>query len=346
MLPAAEVAEIGERLAELFQLPFWQITQTATDANRMALRWARALTGRSKVLVFDGCYHGTVEETLVSLDSKLTTQARPGLIGPAYDYAHAGCAVPFNDLPALEQALARGDCAALLLEPAMTNAGMILPQPGFLTQALAAARRAGALIILDETHTLSSGLGACRRAQALDCDFWVCGKAIAGGVACAVLGFTRAVAEAMAKILDSRPAGHSGMGTTLAANTLAMNALLAALRHLHTAENYALMAARAEQLRFGLTELFARHQLDWQVTQVGARTEFGFGIAPRNAADVRRQAMPKLEHLLHIYWLNRGVLVTPFHNMMLTTPVTTSSEVARLLDVLHEALLEIFSSAQ
>src|SRR4051812_8585950 len=201
MLPAERVARIGEKLAEIFQLPFWQVTQTATDANRTVLRWARAITGKPRVLVFDGCYHGTVEETLVrsvpELSDKGGTRARAGLIGMNHDVSATTDAVPFNDVPALERMLARGRTAAVIAEPVMTNIGMVLPESGFLAKLRELTRKYGVLLVIDETHTLSSARGGYSRAQNLQPDLWVCGKAVAGGMPCAVFGFTAAVAAGM-----------------------------------------------------------------------------------------------------------------------------------------------------
>jgi len=329
MLPTANLDAIGAGLARLFGLPFWQVTQTATDANRAALRWARAITGRPRILVFEGCYHGTVDETLV----------RPGGIGPAFDPRTVTTAVEFDDLDGTCRALATGDIAALLYEPVMTNMGMVLPQPGLHAALREATRRHGALLIIDETHTLSSGVGGYTRMHELEPDLLVCGKAIAGGMPCAVYGFTADVEARMRRVLAARTGGHSGMGTTLAANALAMAALAAALEHLHVPASYAPMLAQGERLEAGLLAIFRRRGLPWPVARVGARTEFGFGTAPpRNAMESARVMRPDLEHALHLFALNRGVLITPFHNMMLTSPVTIPAQVDRLVAALDEAL--------
>ena len=341
MLPAEDLAEVGERLAALFGLPFWQIALSATDANRAMLRWARAVTGRPRVLLFDGCYHGTVDETLVRRGANNETVARSGLIGAPFDVAAGTRVVPFNDLPALAAALAHGDIAALLCEPVMTNIGMVLPQAGFLQAAFALAREHGALVILDETHTLSSGLGGYGRMHNLDVDALVCGKAIAGGVPCAVYGFSAALHARIEEFKATRSAGHSGMGTTLAANPLATSALLAALRDLITADNCRIMETRAVLLANELQALFTRRQLDWHVSRVGARTEFGFGPTPGNATESESRMRPLLERVIHLSMLNRGYLVTPFHNMLLTSPVTTVEDIHGFVSTLDSVLKEI-----
>jgi glutamate-1-semialdehyde 2,1-aminomutase len=345
MLPAERVARIGEKLAAMFGLPYWQMTQTATDAKRAALRWARAVTGRARILVFDGCYHGTVEETLVrALAEKAGTggtRARAGLIGMNHDVAATTDAVPFNDLQAVDKVLRRGRTAALIAEPVMTNIGMVLPEPGFLAELRALTRRYGALLIIDETHTLSSARGGYSQAEKLDPDLWVCGKAVAGGMPCAVFGFTAEVEAGMRRVQEERAGGHSGMGTTLSANALALACLEASLDELMTPANYSAMQQCAAYLSEGLGRVFAAQSLEWHVSRVGARLEFGFGSAsPRDGAQSERQAWPELEHAIHLYLLNRGILLTPFHNMMLCSPVTTMTHADLLLKHLHDFLRE------
>jgi glutamate-1-semialdehyde 2,1-aminomutase len=341
MLPVERVARVGDKLAAMFGLPFWQMTQTATDANRAALRWARAITARPRVLVFDGCYHGTVDETLVRTAPGGATRPRPGLIGMNPEVATTTDAVPFNDLAAVEQVLARGATAALLAEPVMTNIGMVLPAPGFLAELRTLTRRYGTLLVIDETHTLSSALGGYSRAARLDPDVWVCGKAIAGGMPCAVFGFTADVEAGMRRVQAARAGGHSGLGTTLSANALALACLEACLDELMTESSYSAMLASADHLEAGLRRLFAAESLDWHVARVGARLEFGFGAPPRDGVQSELQVDPQLEHAIHLYLLNRGILLTPFHNMMLCSPVTTPAHADLLLDHLREFLREI-----
>ena len=333
MLPGERAAEVGEGLARLFGLPFWQMTQTATDANRAALRWARAITRRAQTLVFRGCYHGTVDEIML----------RPGGIGTAIDVRASALAVEFDDLAGVEAALRTGDIAALLYEPVMTNAGMVLPQPGLHVALRDLTRRHGALLIVDETHTLSSGPGGYTRAHGLEPDLLVCGKAIAGGVPCAVYGFTAEVEARMRGVLAARHEehGHTGMGTTLAANPLALAALAAALASLHTPETYAPMLAGAAALDAKLQALLARRRLDWHVARVGARLEIGYDKRPRNGTQAAAGMLPALEHAVHLYLLNRGCLLTPFHNMMLYSPVSAADDAERLVVALDACLGEL-----
>ena len=340
MLPATNAATVGALLSNTFGLPMWQMALSASDANRFVLRWARAITGRAQLLVFDGCYHGAVDDTLVDLDvASGNTLPRPSVLGQVHNHAAFTRVVPFNDLPALEAALKHGDVACLLAEPALTNFGLVPPEPGYWEQARALCRTHGTLFVCDETHTISTALGGYARAHGLEPDVMVVGKAVAGGLPCAVYGFTHAVAERMARAKNAAPEGHSGIGTTLAGNALTLAALQASLEHLHTAPNYAHMLELASVLEQGLRERIASAGRPWTVTRLGARMELQFmDHTPRNAQDVRDHAQGELEALTHLYMLNRGVLLTPFHSMVLVSPATTHNDVARLLAVFDELL--------
>lgn len=344
MLPGEDAVWVGQELARRFGLPFWQVAATATDANRYALRWARAVTGREKILVFDGCYHGTVEETMVRLkDGK--TVPRPGQVGGITDVARTTRVIEFNDLAALEQALGPGDIAAVLAEPAMTNIGMVLPDAGFHEALRKLTRKHGTLLIIDETHTISTGPGGWTRRFNLDPDIFVLGKPVAGGIPCAVFGVTADVAARMDEARAKASAGghgHSGMGTTLSANAFAMHAMRANLAHVMTDEAYARMIPLAERLSTNLKSLFTNHQLPWSVTQIGARTEFQFcAQPPRTGREAEAAFQDALEKCIHLSLLNRGVMITPFHNMILVCPETTAADVDRLVGALSETIDEL-----
>ncbi|HMA12038.1 MAG TPA: transaminase, partial [Steroidobacteraceae bacterium] len=340
MLPDARIATVGERLSALFGLPWWQLTQTATDANRAVLRHARMATGRPRALVFDRCYHGAVDETLVVMGKDGSTQPRPGQIGRIHDPGATTVVVEFNDIAAVEQALARGDIACVLAEPVMTNAGMVLPQPGFLDALRHCCTRHDVLLAIDETHTLSSGPGGYARLHGLAADFIVCGKAIAGGLPCGIYGYSEAVARRLLAADAQRESGHSGIGTTLSGNPLAIAALGASLAELHTPVTYRHMNERAAQLAAGIESALQRHGVPWQVSRVGARLEFGPAPAPRTGRQSVESIDAELEGALHLYLLNRGFLLTPFHNMMLASPVTTESQVDAFLVTFDTALAE------
>lgn len=340
MLPSTRSPAVGEGLARVFGLPLWQMALSASDANRFVLRWARAITGRPQLLVFDGCYHGAVDDTLVDLDAASgATVPRASVLGQVHNHHRFTRIVPFNDLAALEAALAPSDVACLLAEPALTNCGLVPPAEGFWPAARELCRRHGVLFVMDETHTVSTALGGYARAHGLDPDVLVVGKAVAGGLPCAVYGFTHAVGARMAAAKQGAPEGHSGIGTTLAGNPLALAALDAALTHLHTDASYRHMLALAAELDAGLKQRIAAAQRPWTVTRLGARLELQFmPHTPRHAQDVRDLAQGELEALTHLFMLNRGVLLTPFHNMMLVSPETTPTDVVALLSVFDELL--------
>ena len=342
MLASEDAAVVGELLCAHFALSHWQFAMTATDANRYVLRWLRAASGRKKLLVFNGCYHGTVEDVFVDLVDGVPTQ-RDSLLGQVHDLTEHTVVVEFNDLPALEAALAHGDVACVLAEPAMTNIGMVLPEPGFWEAAQTLIKKYGAALILDETHTISCGPGGYTRVHGLQPDAIVVGKPVGGGLPCAAYGFSTAWAERVVAAKRSAPPGHSGVGTTLSGNLLAMAAMRATLSELMTEAVYAPMLAIATLLSEGLRECIARHRLPWCVTQLGARTEFQFRASPpRNGTEAGNALDAELEHLIHLALLNRGVMITPFHNMMLICPSTTAEDVHKLLAAFDVVLAEIY----
>lgn len=338
MLPSALTARVGELLSERFGLPYWQVTATASDANRAVVRWARALTNRSKVLVFDGCYHGQVEDAFVKLDGG-KTKMKPSLLGQVVDVSENSIAAPFNDLDAVEAILAEGDVALILTEPALTNTAMVLPKDGFIEKLIAAAHRHDTLVCIDETHTISTGPGGFTRAHNLDPDFFVLGKPVAGGLPAAVFGFTAKVEEEMRRVLETKTPGYSGIGTTLSGNMLALAAMRACLEEVMTPENYAHMTALAEKLAEGLRAEVVRHKLPWTVTQIGGRAELVFSPRPlQDGADAAAAIDHAVERAIHLFLLNRNVLVTPFHNMTLIAPTTTQADVEKLVSRFGEAL--------
>ena len=331
MLPTEDAIEVGRLLAERFGLPHWQVATTATDANRFALRVARAVTGRPKILVFNGCYHGTVDETFVRLvDGRAMN--RPGLLGQVADLTQLARVVEFNDVPALEAALAHGDVACVIAEPVMTNSCMVLPEPGFHAELRRLTRQAGTLLLIDETHTISTGPGGYTRAYGLEPDLFVLGKPVAGGVPASVWGFTDEVARRLDDVRSQSLPGHSGMGTTLSANALSLAAMRATLEHVMTPEAYAHMDRLAARLATGLQDVVDRYGLPWHVVRVGARVEFICAPGPlRNGTEAEAAHAHALEQAIHIALLNRGCLIAPFHNMMLVSPATSAGQVETLV---------------
>lgn len=330
MLPTEDALEVGRLLVERFGLPHWQVATTATDANRFALRVARAVTGRNRILVFNGCYHGTVDETFVRLLDGRATH-RPGLLGQACDLTQLARVVEFNDVEALRAALAHRDVACVIAEPVMTNSCMVLPQPGFHAELRRLTRETGTLLLIDETHTISTGPGGYTRAHGLEPDLFVLGKPVAGGVPASVWGFTAEVARQLDAIRAETPPGHSGMGTTLSANALALAAMRATLEHVMTAAAYAHMERLAGVLAAGLRATIEHHHLPWHVVRVGARVEFICAPGPLlNGTEAEAAHAPALERTIHLALLDRGCLIAPFHNMMLVCPATTERQVEDL----------------
>lgn len=331
MLPTVDALDVGHLLTETFGDFRWQVATTATDANRFALRVARAVTGKPKVLVFNGCYHGTVDETMVELENGVTT-ARKGLVGQVADLTRTAVAAEFNDLASVERALQQGDVCAILTEPVMTNSCMVLPDFGFHAGLRDLASRHGALLIIDETHTISSGHGGYTRVHGLKPDMFVVGKCVAGGMPTAVWGMTGDVARRFAEYDAARPAGHSGMGTTLSANPMQFACLHANLSEVMTEDAYAHMEKGAARLERGLSKVIAAHGAPWHVVRVGARVEFICAPGPlKNGTEAAFAHQPALEAAIHIGLLNRGCLIAPFHNMMLVSPVTDDAAIDRLV---------------
>jgi glutamate-1-semialdehyde 2,1-aminomutase len=342
MLPTEDAAWVGEELARRFGLPFWQFSLTATDANRWMLRICRQVTGRPKVLVFNWCYHGSVDEAFVTLGADGVVRSRAGNVGPAVDPATTTRVAEFNEIESVEAALAHGDVACLLMEPALTNIGIVLPEPGFLEAVRDACTRAGTLLIIDETHTLSAGPGGCTAAWGLAPDAVTLGKSIGGGVPIGAYGVSAELAERIAAEEDADFEDTGGVGGTLAGNALSLAATRATLGSVLTAEAFEHMVAMCDRYVAGVEAALRRHSVPWSIVQLGARAEYRFTPAPpRTGAESAAAADRSLEEYLHLYLLNRGVLITPFHNMALMCPATTPAQVDRHTDVFGAALEEL-----
>jgi glutamate-1-semialdehyde 2,1-aminomutase len=340
ILPTADAVWVGEELTQRFGLPIWQIAMSATDANRFALRLAREVTGRPKVLVFNWCYHGTVEETLAVLVNGQVVR-RPGVIGPVQNPAETTRVVEFNDVNALQDALSHRDVACVLTEPALTNIGIIPPEPGFHAQLRDLTRSSGSLLVIDETHTLCAGPGGMTKAAGLIPDVLVVGKSIGGGVPAAVFGMTNAVANSVAEAVKEPGLNISGIGGTLSGNALAVAAIRATLESGLTEADFAQMIPLARRWALGVQATIDSAGLDWSVSQLGARAEYWLCPRPKTAAEAAAAADDEVESLLHLYALNRGILLTPFHNMALMCPATTAEDVDRHSEVFAEAVNEL-----
>ena len=341
MLSTEDVPVVGQLLSDMFGLPFWQVATTATDANRFVIRWCRAVTKRPKVLVMNGCYHGSVDDTFLRLDNGKPAN-RVGLLGQVYDLTEGTVVVEFNDLEAIERALKAGDVACILTEPALTNIGMVLPQPGYLDGMAALAKKYGTLLVIDETHTISTGYGGYTRMHNLQPDFFTLGKPVAGGIPCAVFGFTAEMAERMRQAEKEAGPGYSGIGTTLSANALQLHCMRANLSEVMTRANYKHMLDLSERLARGVEAEIDRRNVPWHVSNVGARAEFVCApTRPKNGAEAKAAMRPQLELAVHLYLLNRGVLIAPFHNMTLLSPATTAAQVDHLVATVGACLDEL-----
>ena len=347
MLPSEAAVDAAEELTRRFGLPLWQLCLTATDANRFVLRIARALTRRPKILVHNWCYHGTVDETFaVARPGGIAgeAQARPGNTGPQVDPALTTRVVEINDLAATEAALASGDVAAILIEPALTNIGIVLPDSGYHAALRALATKYGALLIADETHTISLGPGGATAAWSLQPDLLVIGKAIAGGLPGAAYGMRRETAEKISAELKRDEIDTGGIGGTVSGSVLSAVAIRTTLREVLTDDVFPGMFAAANRWADGVEEVLAHHKVAWSVTRLGARAEYHFTpSAPQDGGAAAAAVHHELERFLHLHALNRGIIMTPFHNMALFSPATPNYAADRHTEAFSEAIAMLIS---
>jgi glutamate-1-semialdehyde 2,1-aminomutase len=337
MLPSPDAAWVGEELTRRFGLARWQLAMTATDANRFALRFARHVTGRPKVCVMDWCYHGTVDETLAVLDAGKVVP-RPGALGPQVDVALTTAVVPFNDADALEEALATGEIAAVLMEPALTNIGIVLPEPGYLAAVRELTRRYDAVLIIDETHTLCAGPGGCTGAWDLEPDMVVVGKPIGGGIPAAAYGMSLDLAERLEGPMLGHDIDVAGVGGTLTASALALAAVRATLSVALREEDFTVAIPLAERFTAGVTDVINGAGLPWHVQRLGCRAEYWFCPPPRTGAEAAAAIDEDLDAFMHLWSLNRGILLAPFHNMALFSPHHSEPDVDRHTEVFGDAI--------
>ncbi len=347
MLPTEDSVVVAEELRRRFGLPLWQFTLSATDANRHVIRYARHLTGRRKIVVHDYCYHGSVDETFATMDADGRTVARRGNIGPPVDPAETTWVVEFNDVDGLERALASGEVAAVLAEPALTNVGIVLPDPGYHDALRELTRRHDVLLVIDETHTLSAGPGGYTGAHGLEPDLMTMGKAIAGGIPAGAFGMTEEVAARIAASVDLEDIDVGGIGGTLAGNALSLAAMRTTLTEVLTEEAFGRMLPLGDRWADGVDAGISAYGLPWHCNRLGARGEYTFTpTAPRTGAQAHDAGDFALEQLLHLYALNRGILLTPFHNMALMSPATTEADVDRHTEVFGELLARLVGSGR
>jgi glutamate-1-semialdehyde 2,1-aminomutase len=343
MLPYEDVIWVGEELQRRFKLPYWQFALTATDANRFVLRMARMLTDRPKILVFNYCYHGSVDETLVVLDEEGTPMSRPNNMGPQIDPLLTTKVIEFNDIAALETVLSGRDVAAVLAEPVMTNIGIIHPDPGYHDALRELTRKYGTYLIIDETHTICAGPGGYSASFGLQPDFLTIGKPLAGGVPAAVYGFTEQVSQQFTSQLNIDDADVGGIGGTLAGNALSIAAMKATLQNVLTDEFYSKAIQLQERFTEGVETVIKEFNLPWIVKRLGNRSEYWFRpTAPRNGGEAFAAIDHELDRYMHLFALNRGILMTPFHNMALISPEITADDVDYHTKVFREAVQSLF----
>ena len=345
MMPTEDAIHVGDALQRHFGLKYWQVAMTATDANRFAIRLAREITSRHKVLVFNGCYHGSLVETLVELDGDEVVPNADSL-GPECDPRSTTRAVEYNDLNALERALATGDVACVLAEPALTNCGLVLPDEGFHDGLRDLTRRYGSLLLIDETHTICAAAGGYTRAHGLEPDILTVGKSVGGGVPVAVFGFSEETAARIDQVMDTAGPGIYAVGGTLAGNALSLRALRVTLEELMTEAAFEHMVSIAERIERGISDSIERHRLPWYVRRLGACVAYGFRpTPPRNGGEALAEADPQIDALLHLFFINRRILLTPFQNMALVSPQTTVEDADQHGQV-FEAFAETMSAAK
>ena len=341
MLPSEDALWVGEELTRRFGVSRWQFALTATDANRFAIRLARLVTGRPKVLVFNWCYHGTVDETFATLRGDAVVE-RDGNLGPPVPLDETTRVVEWNDVPGLERALAHGDVACVLAEPALTNIGIVPAEPGYHDALRSLTRTYETLLVIDETHTLCAGPGGYTAAHGLDPDVLTVGKAIGSGIPSAAYGFTEEVAARIGGTIAVDDSDVGGVGGTLAANVLSLAAMRATLTHVLTDEAFERMIGLGRRFEEGVASVIAEHSLPWHVTRLGCRVEYLFRPErPRNGSEAAEGQDHLLDRLIHLYALNRGVLLTPFHNMALMSPATSEADVDRHTEVFAAAAAEL-----
>jgi len=343
MLPTEDAEWVGEELTRRFGLPEWSFTLTATDANRWAIRLARLVTGKSKLLVFSYCYHGSVDETLVIAGPGGLPVSRPGNVAPGVDPRETTRVVEWNDLAAVERELAHHDVAAILMEPAMTNIGIVLPEPGFHEGLRALATKYGALLMIDETHTISAGPGGMTARDGLRPDIFVIGKSLGGGIPSGAYGLSTEVAGRVRRITGDAGLGDvGGVGGTLAGNAISLAAMRATLDEVLTEKAFERMIEMATRYTAGVEQILVDIGLPWSIAQLGARAEYRFvRPGPRNGGESAAASDSELDEYLHLYALNRGILMTPFHNMALMCPDTSAADVDRHSEVFADAVTEL-----
>lgn len=338
LLPTEDAIEVSEQLAGRFGLPKWQYTSSATQANSEAIRVARTVTGRNDVVMFDGKYHGHADELLAEAGGDGVKPLGRGVPRDATRHVRI---VPYNDLEALERALADGEVACVLAEAAITNCGVVMPADGFHTGLRELVSEAGSLLVLDETHTLVAGPGGLTGRWGLDPDVLVAGKSASGGIPLGCYGMKDEVA---AVLDDPSLAWDQGVATggTLFGNALSMAAARVTLAEVLTDDAYESAAALGARLADGIESAARAHGLEWRAHRLFNRS--GYTHAPElpgNAEEARATFDTDVYNLQRLYMANRGV----WDAMDSAGPACgiqhSDADVDRYLEVLDAFLAEV-----
>jgi glutamate-1-semialdehyde 2,1-aminomutase len=341
MLPTEDAIWVGDEMRRRFGLDSWQFCLTATDANRFVLRIARQITGRSKVVVHDWNYHGSVDETFATLEDGRVVPSY-GSVGPPVDPAMTTRVVQFNDLGGLEEALADGDVACCLFEPALTNIGIVLPDEDYHRGIRELCTKYDTLLVIYETHTICAGPGGYTVRYGLRPDLLTIGKTLGAGVPSAAYGMTQRVADLVVASTLWREADVGGIGGTLAGNALSFAAMRATLAEILTDEAFVRMEELAIRFTEGVETVIGSNELPWHIVRLGCRAEYLFRPNPaRDGVEAAAGQDEELDSFIHLFLLNRGILLTPFHNMALMSPATTAEDVDRHTAVFGEAVDEL-----
>lgn len=341
-MPSALDAEAGALLKERFGQDYWGFALSATDANRFIIKLCREITGRQKILVFNGCYHGTVEETFaMGEDGK--TRTREGNIGIGVDTAKTTTAIEFNDLNALEAELRKEEYACLMMEPVMTNCGIIHPAAGYLETAKALCGKYGTVFIIDEAHTITGDFRGYARKHNLGPDVLILGKCIGGGFPAGAYGVSENIKKRIDAIIRVEYSDTSGIGGTMTGSVMAMAGIKAALTYALTEENYIKAGFNTEMIAEGIRRIIDDNGLCWSVVTLGARFDVWFMEKPgRNAAEAFECHDADLYEYIFTALINRGYIMSPYWNILgSVSPYISEAECRAFLKTFEEIIRSI-----
>jgi glutamate-1-semialdehyde 2,1-aminomutase len=340
LLPTEDAIVTAELLAQLTGMPSWQFTLAASGANTEIMRIARHMTGRRKLVVFEGKYHGHIEETLVRLEDGRTVPEYQGLSGKRGEDT---LILPFNDVEALGRALETREVALVLTEPVLTNCSLVMPDAGYLAALRRLTRETGTLLCIDESHTFSFAYGGLKRQWQLECDFLTLGKGFGSGLAFAGYGMSREIADHVERHLDilHRKSGL-GLGGTLYGNALSMAAARAVLEHVLTKESFERVSTLGGRMADGIDAICRDLDLPCRAFRLGPRSGLCLtSTFPRNYAEARHSMDLDMLDARRVFMANRGywdciVSAGPQASFAHSAP-----EIDGYVDVMREFLIEL-----